>query len=70
MELNLAVNDKRDLNDLGGWFDEVWHDDSGLVEDVKERVLEYLGLLCSENQPQFIYYKTLYHLFGKYITIF
>ena len=32
----------RDLEDLEGWFDEVWNDETGLVEDVKEKVLEYL----------------------------
>ncbi len=37
MELNLIVNDRRDLEDLEGWFDEIWNDDTGLVEDVKER---------------------------------
>lgn len=67
MELNLIVNDRRDLDDLEGWFNEVWNDDTGLVEDVKQKVLEYLGLLSAENQPEFIYYKTLYHLFGKYV---
>lgn len=67
MELNLVVNDKRDLADLEGWFDELWNDETGLVEDVKEQVLKYLDALSEENQPQFIYYKTLYHLFGKYL---
>ena len=67
MELNLIVNDRRDLEDLEGWFREVWNDETGLVEDVKEKVLEYLGVLSAENQPQFIYYKTLYHLFGKFL---
>jgi hypothetical protein len=67
MELNLIVNDRRDINDLEGWFNDVWDDETGLVEDVKEKVLEYLGLLSAENQPQFIYYKTLYHIFGNYL---
>lgn len=67
MELNLIVNDRRDLKDLDGWFNEVWNDETGLVEDVKSKVLEYLGILSAENQPQFIYYKTLYHLFGKFL---
>jgi ERCC4-related helicase len=67
MELNLIVNDRRDLDDLENWFDEIWNDDNGLVEDVKEKVLEYLSLLSAENQPQFIYYKTLFHIFGDYL---
>jgi hypothetical protein len=68
MELNLIVNDKRDLDDLEHWFDDVWNDETGLVEDVKERVLEYLTALSAENQPQFIYYKTLFHIFGNYLS--
>ena len=68
MELNLIVNDRRDLDDLESWFDDVWNDDTGLVEDVKDRVLEYLSALSAENQPQFIYYKTLFHLFGNYLS--
>lgn len=67
MELNLVVNDKRDLADLEGWFDELWNDNTGLVEDVKDRVLEYLEALFGENHPQFIYYKTLFHLFSGYL---
>ncbi len=68
LELNLIVNDKRDLDDLESWFDDVWNDETGLVEDVKERVLEYLIALSAENQSQFIYYKTLFHLFGNYLS--
>jgi SNF2 family DNA or RNA helicase len=67
MELNLIVNDRRDLNDLENWFDEIWNDKTGLVEDVKAKVLEYLSVLSAENQPQFIYYKTLFHIFGDYL---
>ncbi len=67
MELNLVVNHKIELKHLEGWFDELWTDETGLVEDVKQQVLNYLKVLSAENQPQFIYYKTLYHLFGKYL---
>ncbi len=67
IELNLIINDRRDLEDLEGWFNEVWNDETGLVEDVKTKVLEYLEVLAAENQPQFIYYKTLYHLFGNFL---
>jgi superfamily II DNA or RNA helicase len=67
MELNLIINHKIELKHLGEWFDELWNDETGLVEDVKEQVLDYLNVLSAENQPQFIYYKTLYHLFSKYL---
>ncbi|MCY7374421.1 MAG: phospholipase D-like domain-containing protein [Pyrinomonadaceae bacterium] len=68
MELNLIINHRIELKHLEEWFDELWNDETGLVEDVKERVLDYLKVLSAENQPQFIYYKTLYHLFGKYLA--
>lgn len=67
MELNLIINHKIELKHLESWFDELWNDETGLVEDVKQQVLDYLKVLTAENQPQFIYYKTLYHLFGNYL---
>jgi len=69
MELNLVMNDHRDITELKDWFDQLWdgkHDEVP-VEDVKEKVLNYLEKLYAENDPQFVYFKTLYHLFGKYI---
>lgn len=68
IELNLEVSDDRDRRDLESWFDELWNDTSGLVEDVKEEVLKYLAKLYASNSPQFIYYKTLYHLFEKFLS--
>ena len=73
IELNLLVNDRRDLADLREWFREVWDDvrsddnPAGLVEDVKERVLSYLVRLHKDNDPEFIYFKTLYHLFERQV---
>jgi superfamily II DNA or RNA helicase len=69
MELNLIVNDRRDLADLKGWFNRLWSNqiDGVEVEDVKEKVLEHLAQLHEENSPEFIYYKTLFHLFDKYL---
>ena len=37
------------------------------VEDVKEQVLEYLEQLYQENDPEFIYFKTLFHIFEKFL---
>lgn len=62
IELNLEVTDKRDLDDLRQWFDELWNNQE-LVEDVKAQVLEYLEQLYQDHSPEFIYYKTLFHLF-------
>lgn len=67
IELNLVVSDDRDRQDLLQWFDELWNDNTGLVRDVKDEVLKYLAQLYANNTPEFIYYKTLYHLFEKYL---
>lgn len=67
IELNLEVADDRDRKDLLEWFDELWSAPGDLVEDVKEQVLKYLAQLYADNSPEFIYYKTLYHLFEKYL---
>ncbi|MBN3034547.1 MAG: ATP-dependent helicase [Bacteroidales bacterium] len=67
IELNLIVDNDRDRSDLKEWFNELWEDNTGLVEDVREQVLKYLGQLYVENEPEFIYFKTLFHVFGKFL---
>ena len=67
IELNMIIQDRRDLNDLKNWFDELWNDKTGLVEDVKDQVLSYLEQLYIENEPEFIYFKTLFHIFEDYL---
>jgi ERCC4-related helicase len=70
IELNLVVNDRRDLSDLKEWFDKLWNNEMEdvEVEDVKEQVLKYIELLHSENSPEFVYYKTLFHIFEQYLN--
>ncbi len=68
IELNMEVTDDRDRTDLINWFEEIWNDDTGLVEDVKEEVLKYIEQLYTENKPEFIYFKTLYHLFDQFLS--
>jgi len=38
------------------------------IEDEKNDVLTYLAQLYQENSPEFIYYKTLYHVFEKFLS--
>jgi ERCC4-related helicase len=68
IELNMLVDSERDRTDLKSWFDEIWDNQDGLVEDVKEEVLNYIGHLYAENAPEFVYYKTLFHLFENYLS--
>ncbi len=67
IELNLEVDSKRDNNDLKEWFYDIWNNIE-LVEDVTDKVLEYLKQLHQNNSPEFIYYKTLYHIFEKFLA--
>ncbi|MFH2108541.1 MAG: helicase-related protein [Chrysiogenia bacterium] len=67
IELNLIIDSDRDRQELKCWFDNIWNDKTGLVEDVKEQVLQYLEQLYVENEPEFIYFKTLYHIFENYL---
>jgi SNF2 family DNA or RNA helicase len=62
IELNLEVADDRDRDELKQWFDEIWNNEE-LVKDVKQEVLTYLAQLYADHPPQFIYFKTLFHLF-------
>jgi SNF2 family DNA or RNA helicase len=67
IELNIEVDSKRELQDLKHWFDELWEDES-LVEDVKIEVLRYLEQIYVDHSPEFIYFKTLYHVFEKFLV--
>ena len=67
IELNLEVDSTRDRKDLKKWFDEVWNDDT-LVKDVKADVLSYLAQLYENHSPEFIYFKTLFHIFEDYLS--
>ena len=66
IELNLEVDDSTERRDLKTWFDRLWNDKAH-VEDVKKEVLEELKRLGMNQNPQFIYYKTLFHLFKDFI---
>ena len=67
IELNLEVDSNRDRRDLKVWFDELWNDPT-LVEDVKAEVLQYLDQLYQNHAPEFIYFKTLFHVFENFLA--
>lgn len=66
IELNLVVDSKNQISELYEWFEDVWNNDK-LVIDVKEQVKDYLRQIYKNQTPEFIYYKTLFHLFEKYL---
>jgi len=62
IELNLVVDSNRERAELLEWFEGLWHDNTGLVRDVKAEVLHHLAQLFRENEQQLIYYKTLFEV--------
>lgn len=66
IELNLVVDSNRDRQELKQWFVELWNDPK-LVRDVKADVLLWLAQLYQNHAPEFIYFKTLFHIFEKYL---
>lgn len=67
IELNLEVDSNRDRRDLKAWFDEIWNN-ADLVKDVKAEVLLYLEQLYANHAPEFLYFKTLYHIFDQFLA--
>ena len=67
IELNLIVDSDRDREDLLVWFDELWND-TVLTEDVREEVLRALQASYAHAAPEFVYFKTLLHLFDDFLT--
>jgi superfamily II DNA or RNA helicase len=70
MELNLIVDSDSQREDLLEWFNHLWNQlDSrpDLVRDVKAEVLKYLEQLYKDTPPEFVYLKTLYHIFEDYL---
>lgn len=67
IELNLIVDSDRDRSDLRHWFDDIWNDEK-LVADVKDEVLRHLQQLYVNHAPEFIYFKTLYHVFERFLS--
>ncbi|MER8792339.1 SNF2-related protein [Mesorhizobium sp. M0983] len=67
IELNLVVDGDRDREDLLAWFNELWTDES-LTNDVTEEVLSALEAIYVHASPEFVYFKTLLHIFGEYLA--
>jgi len=67
IELNITIDSDSLRRDLKKWFDSLWEDQTGLVEDVKAEVLKYLEQVYRENDPEFVYYKTLFHVFEQFL---
>ena len=62
IELNIDVRDADDQDALFCWFEDLW-EDTELTKDVKADVLAALERLGRSYDPEFVYYKTLFHVF-------
>ena len=67
IELNLIVDADSVRDDLKSWFDTLWTNEE-LVADVRADVLHYLAQLYEHHSPQFIYFKTLFHIFEQFLS--
>ncbi len=66
LELNLEVRGDADRTALLRWFDALWRDET-LTRDAKADVLAALERLGRPYAPEFVYYKTLFHVFGDWL---
>ena len=64
IELNTQIGDADERDALRDWFNALWTDDE-LTRDAKQDVLAALARLGNAYAPEFIYYKTLYHIFQE-----
>ena len=63
LELNLEVRHAADREPLLQWFNDLWRDRE-LTRDAKQEVLDALERLGRDYSPEFVYYKTLFHVLG------
>lgn len=66
MDMNTCMYGREYTNQFLAMFNRIWND-SSLVEDVKDKVLEYMQIIYKENTPEFIYFMTLYNIFKDYL---
>ena len=66
VELNLDIRNQEDRSALLDWFDNLWCDEN-LTRDAKAEVLAALNRLGQPYAPEFVYYKTLFHVFERWL---
>ncbi|MCY4358943.1 MAG: helicase-related protein [Gammaproteobacteria bacterium] len=62
IELNIVIENEVARDSLIDWFDDLWNDNE-LTRDAKDEVLSALERLGRPWSPEFVYYKTLFHIF-------
>ncbi len=64
VELNMNVRNTEDRTALINWFNNLWADEN-LTSDAKDEVIAALERLSQPYAPEFVYYKTLFHVFEE-----
>ena len=64
IELNTLIGSAEECDALREWFDALWAD-GDLTRDAKREVLAALARLDAAYAPEFVYYKTLFHIFKE-----
>ena len=64
IELNTEIANAHERDALHEWFNTLWQDEA-LTRDAKQEVLAALARLGAAYSPEFVYYKTLYHIFEE-----
>ena len=64
IELNTQIAAAEERGALHEWFNALWGNDK-LTRDAKQEVLAALARLGAAYAPEFVYYKTLYHIFEE-----
>ena len=66
VELNIDISNVEDRTALSNWFNNLWQDEN-LTSDAKADLLAALNRLSKPYAPEFIYYKTLFHVFEDWV---
>lgn len=64
--INNVITGEKTNEQLLAKFESIWSNKQ-LLKDVKKEILEKLELLYKENNPEFIYFVTLYNLFKDFL---
>jgi len=63
-DFNTVLTEKNIVQEFVNFFESIWNN-SSLVVDIKETLLDHIQNLYKENSPQLVYFVTLYHLFNE-----
>lgn len=66
LDMITSSTDVNETKQMLNWFDSVWNNNHQLIE-AKELLLKEVDKLSRDNEPQYIYFLTLCHLFKDFV---